>query len=184
MAGSAHAVTSRPGVSSPQVGDDCERASEYIAATAGTTMRVMRRRRRVDQRECRAVIESVTTLCGMANFAWRLERGATVQGFVALSEQLEAARREGRAFALPDTARSWFDLRYADPDAAYALAIVLLWAFGASRGDDPRSEPDDYVSIAVWHLQMLLPPSTHAVLPDIADAYLRHRASLRAQVGL
>ena len=145
------------------------------------TMRFGHRVKRLDQRECNAIIRVTAELCTTANLAWRLEHHDGDPGFVALSERMQEARRAGVPFALSDSARHWFDLRYANGDASYALALVLLWAFGNQQSAEPGG-PHDHVTIALWHLRMLLPPSVHGVLPVIATAYARHHASLPAQV--
>ena len=93
---------------------------------------------------------------------------------------MQKARREGHAFALPDTARHWFDLRYAHPDTAYSLALVLLWAFGNRQCAKPDG-PHNHVTVALWYLEVLLPRATHRALPVIATAYARHHASLPAR---
>ncbi|WFE65535.1 hypothetical protein [Micromonospora sp. WMMD714] len=146
-------------------------------------MRFGLRRNRLDHQECAALIAAATTLCAAAHIAWKLDRVATDPGFVTLSERLQEDRRQGRTFVLPGTARSWFPLRYADPDAALALALVLLWAFGTGPVHGHGSDRLDHVDIALWHLRVLLPPTAHGALPAVAAAYAAHRASLPAVAG-
>lgn len=141
-------------------------------------MRFGHHRPRLDHQECAALIAAATTLCGAAHIAWKLDRGTPDPGFPALSERLQEDRRNGRTFILPGTVRSWFPLRYADPDAAFALPLVLLWAFGAGSIHDRDQDRIDHVDIALWHLRVLLPPTAHGALPSIAAACAAHRASL------
>ncbi|MFY1623054.1 hypothetical protein ACN261_26770 [Micromonospora sp. WMMD723] len=141
-------------------------------------MRFGQRCSRLDRQECAALIAAATTLGGTAHLAWRLDPDAVDPGFAVLSKRLLEDRRAGRTFVLPGAVRSWLPLRYADPDAAFALALVLLWAYG-TRSHSDRAGPD-HVDVALWHLRMLLPSDLHGALPAIAAACAAHRASLRA----
>ncbi|MEV4770577.1 hypothetical protein [Micromonospora humida] len=169
MTGSAHVTLGAPLVPSTATGGQrrCRPA-----------MRFGQRRSRLDQQECAALIAAATTLCGAAHLAWKLDLDAVDPGFVALSQRLQEDRRAGRTFTLPGTARSWLPLRYADPDAAFALALVLLWAHGTGPHRDQAGL--DYLDIALWHLRVLLPSTSHGALPAIAAAAAAHRASLPA----
>lgn len=146
-------------------------------------MRLLRPRRRLRRHECRAVIEATALLCATAELNWELTAGGPAASVSVLSEELLRCRREGRTFPLPEASRRWLDLRYADPDVGYALAIVLLWSYGAVQ---PRSGMDlvrdDYVTVAMWELRHLLPRSAHPALETIEAAF-RRAAPVMVSVG-
>lgn len=146
-------------------------------------MRLFRAKPRLRRHECRAVIEATALLCTTAEIRWALTTGAPAAGVTALSEELLRCRREGQVFRLPEASRRWLDLRYANPDAGYALAIVLLWSYGAARPPD-GAEPvrSDPVAVAMWELRHLLTPSAHRALGAIEAAF-RRASTVMGSVG-
>jgi len=149
-------------------------------------MRRFRTRRHLRRHECHAVIEATALLCAKADIRWTLATGTPVGAPVsaaALAEELLRCRREGRPFLLPEACGRWLDLRYANPDTGYALAILLLWSMGATRPfSGPSPTPTDPVGVAMWELRHLLTPSAHRAL-GVVEAAFRRAAGLMAYVA-
>lgn len=138
-------------------------------------MRLFQVRRYVDRRECNAIIRAVAALSSMSLIAWRVSDEAPDRPLAALAENLLRARRAGLTFELPAHSRHWFDLRYECPDAGYALALVFVWSFAATRTQGGGGAPSgDHVLVAMWHLRQFLPVSSVKTLSAIEGAFRRH----------
>ncbi|WP_432958729.1 hypothetical protein [Micromonospora haikouensis] len=142
-------------------------------ATGG--IRLPGRPRRLGHDECRAVLSATAALCAAYGISWRVAPDAPERDLPHLAESLARARRDGRVFLLPARSRSWLDLRYAHPDTGYALALLLVWSYGASQhdGDETGAGGPVAVAVAVWHLRMLSPPHAHRMLADVEAALVR-----------
>ncbi|WP_349877197.1 hypothetical protein ABIH81_24315 [Micromonospora sp. HUAS YX12] len=145
-------------------------------------MRLLRRRRHLNRSECAAVIAAAATLAATFDITWRV--GASGQGhsLEALAGSLVEVRREGGTFSLPEEARAWFDLGFDIPDTAYALALILVWSFAATR-ESGGGPPNGHVPVAMWHLRQLLPRSAHRALADIEHAFARFESPAPTWVG-
>ncbi|MFF0822821.1 hypothetical protein [Micromonospora haikouensis] len=144
-------------------------------ATGG--IRLPGRPRRLGHDECRVVLSATAALCAAYGISWRVAPDAPEQNLPHLSESLARARRDGRVFLLPPASRSWLGLRYAHPDTGYALALLLVWSYGASRHDGDEAGAGGPVAVAVWHLRMLSPPHAHRMLADVEAALVRHHGA-------
>lgn len=146
-------------------------------ATGG--IRLPRHPRRLDRAGCLAVVSAATALSAATGLRWAVARELPDRGLPGLSESLARARRQGQLFLLPPGSRSWLDLRYAHADTGYAMALMLVWSYGASRTPADRASPGDYVEVAMWHLRLLSPPHTHRMLEHVEAALVRHRSATR-----
>ncbi|MFF3855463.1 hypothetical protein [Micromonospora sp. NPDC002575] len=130
--------------------------------------------RLLDRDECLVVVSATAALSAAYDVSWRVAPDAPEQDVPHLSESLARARRDGRVFLLPPGSRSWLDLRYAYPDTGYALALLLVWSYGASRHDGDEAGSGGHVAVALWHLRMLSPPHADRMLADVEAALVRH----------
>ncbi|MFG1804411.1 hypothetical protein ACGFI4_30115 [Micromonospora carbonacea] len=102
--------------------------------------------RLLDRDECLVVVSATAALSAAHDVSWRVAPDAPERDVPHLSESLARARRDGRVFLLPPGSRSWLDLRYAYPDTGYALALLLVWSYGASRHDGDEAGSGGHVA--------------------------------------
>ncbi len=107
--------------------------------------------RLLDRDECLVVVSATAALSAAYDVSWRVAPDAPERDVPHLSESLARARRDGRVFLLPPGSRSWLDLRYAYPDTGYALALLLVWSYGASRHDGDEAGSGEHVDHADRH---------------------------------
>lgn len=132
-------------------------------------MTLFRSRRHIDRDGSQAIISAATSLSSMFDVAWEVDDGASARSLGTSVDMLRRAGRRDAPLRLPAEAREWFDLTFEVPEAAYALAFILVWSLAAT---DASAEPSrcDPLQVAMWHVTHLLPTSARRVLPDAEEA--------------
>ncbi|MET8196865.1 hypothetical protein ABZU22_23905 [Micromonospora sp. NPDC005222] len=137
------------------------------SASAG----VMRIRpwRHIDRDGSQAIISVAASLSSMFGVAWRVDDRASPCSVGICVDMLRRSARGDAPLRLPTEAREWFGLTFEVPEAAYALAFILVWSLAAT---DASAEPSRYdpLQVAMWHVTHLLPMSARRVLPDVEEA--------------
>ncbi|MFG1712409.1 hypothetical protein [Micromonospora sp. NPDC049203] len=137
------------------------------SASAGMTL--FRSWRHIDRDGSQAIISAAASLSSMFDVAWEVDDGAPAGSLGTSVDMLRRAGRRGAPLRLPAEAREWFGLTFEVPEAAYALAFILVWSLAAT---DASAEPSrcDPLQVAMWHVTHLLPTSARRVLPDVEEA--------------
>lgn len=124
----------------------------------------------ISAQECQALVAAVADLSLSVGLTWRVHERVTTPGLPALAADLAKCRAEGRVFYVPPDARDWFGLRFAQPDAGYALAVMYLWVISAvqeSAADRDADLGPTTTGVLTWYLSKALPADARKAVPRV-----------------
>ncbi|MEV4755795.1 hypothetical protein AB0J86_11880 [Micromonospora sp. NPDC049559] len=124
----------------------------------------------IGQEMCRTIIRAGVDLSIGQHIGWRVADGVERGSLVALSRELRSCQADGRGFALPESVRDVFGLRFDIADTAYPLAILYLWILGSL---DDQTSPDrerNAANALLWQLSRLAPDLPYREFQELRRA--------------